>query len=178
MPKGGLIMKFTFVKKLILIAVCLCLASCTQASNDTQASDLASKTISECQSLAGSYSVYLAKGTEGQTGYLCDDDFYELYYTKTAHANELLLLDDWCIALSRSGTPRELHVLKLKSKSERPKIKEMLERRKKRLLSPELYGAQSDFLYTRPSQAEVFYHGYFVILCASDDVGSVIKLLG
>jgi len=54
----------------------------------------------------------------------------------------------------------------------------MLERRKKRLLLPELYGAQSDFLYTRPRQAEVFYHGYFVILCAADEVGEVVKLLG
>ena len=171
-------MKFTVLKKVILIAVCLYLASCAPTPNDTRSSDLASKVISECQSLAGSYSIYLADAVEGQTGYLCSDDFYSLYHTGSTNANELSLIDDWCIALSKSGTPRELHILKLKSKSDRPKIKEMLERRKRRLLLPELYGAQSEFLYTRPKQAEVFYHGYFVILCACDDPKQVIDLLG
>jgi len=166
------------LKKIFPFLLCFCLTACAPAANDPGACDLASKAISDCQSLAGSYAVYFADASEADSGYLSDDDFYSLYYGKAENSNELSLLCDWCVALSKSGTPRELHILKLKSKSERPKVKEMLERRKKRLLLPELYGAQSDFLYTRPRQAEVFYHGYFVILCAADEVGEVVKLLG
>ncbi|MBQ3100271.1 MAG: hypothetical protein IJC50_04690 [Clostridia bacterium] len=163
-------------KKLLAVAFCLMLTSCTNTENGACSSDLVSLAVTECESLKGSYTVYISTATEGQDGYLCPVDFYSLYYTEAGHANELDLLDDWCIALSASGKPRELHILKLKSKSERPKIEEMLRRRQKKLISPELYRPQSEFLYQKPDDAEVFFYGNFVILCSSDNVEEAIRM--
>lgn len=176
MPKGGFIMRIGNFKKLFAIVICFMLASCSDTRNDARSSDLVSRAVSECESLKGSYTVYISNAAEGQDGYLCDEDFYSLYHTETEHSNELDLLDDWCIALSASGNTKEIHVLKLKSKSERPKIEEMLKRRQKRLLSPELYRPESDFLYQKPDEAEVFFYGNFVILCSSDDVEETVRL--
>ena len=177
MPKGGFIMRIGKFKKLFATVLCLLLTSCSSAESSACSSDLVSRAVTECESLRGSYTVYISTASEGQDGYLCSEDFYSLYHTETGHANELELLDDWCIALSASGEPKELHVLKLKSKSDRPKIEEMLKRRQKKLLSPELYRTESEFLYQKPDEAEVFFYGNFVILCASDNVEEATRTL-
>ncbi len=173
MPKGGFVMKYTDFKKLFALLLCLCLVSCSAASENAYASDLVYSAVSECKALAGSYTVYMANAKEGEKGFLSEDAFYSLYHTESEPANELSMLCDWCVALCASKEARELHILKVKNKSDREAIAEMLGRRAKKLCRPELYRSESEFLYDRPKSAEVFISGSFVILCAADDISQI-----
>lgn len=153
---------------LIAALACLVLCGCTREC-DTSASDLVFSAISDCPSLNGSYTTYICGGAEGGDGYLSPADFYSLYYGKRPAQDELSLLCDWCIALSRSPDVRELHVMKSKSKSERDKIVQMLERREALLCAPELLPTENRFFGTRSDTCRVFTSGCFVILYAGDD---------
>ncbi len=166
-------MKYTKLKKILAVFVCLCLVSCTAASDGAYASDLVYAAISECETLAGSYTVYMANAKEGEKGFLSEEGFYSLYHIESNPANELSMLCDWCIALSASKEARELHILKVINKSDREAIAEMLGRRAKRLCRPELYRSESEFLYERPRNTEVFISGSFVFLCAADDISQI-----
>lgn len=178
-------MKISTLKKTIAVfftaVFCLCLTSCSQMAGNARPSDLVYSVISDCEGFEGAYTVYFANGTEGENGYISEEDFYSLYFSgnelNVQPANELSLLSDWCIAISSSPEVKEIHILKAKSRSECERIVEMLERRAKLLSSPELYQSESKFLGNRPKDVRVFTSGNFAVLAVCENASAIEKFL-
>ena len=166
-----------YLAAIIAVLVCLAFSACSADKKDAAASDIVYSAIADCTSMKGSYTTYFANGSEGGDGYLSQEELYALYYRDVPPADELTLLCDWCIAISSSPEVRELHVMKVKSKSDRERIADMLKRRAKLLSAPELFRAKSELLGTRPLQTGVFFCGNFVILAAGNDVREVVNYL-
>ncbi len=119
------------------------------------------------------YAIYLMDADISSPCYLAPEDLGYLYYGERGIPIEFDLVQDYCIAVSRSSGVKEIHIFKVKYLSNAAAIERMLERRKKTLLSPEINPGEADFFGTRPRECEVFHKGKYVFLIAGSNASEV-----
>ena len=171
--KGVILLKKSV--KLILFAY-LCavvLSSSGCGGADEPCADFVARAITSVPGFAGSYVIYRSDALPSDPEYMDRSPFAALYYRDKPDAGEPTLLDDWCVALAASENVRELHVLHVRSRSDRIAVERMVEARARILRSPELFAAQSDFWGSRPADVRVITHGNFVILAAGNDCSGI-----
>ena len=157
-------------KKKLLISVLapalvLVLASCGGPAESCR--EAAERYAAQMPGMSGGRVIFCCGADPDSAEYLSDEDFYRLYYNGRADAGEAEMLEDWYVIMAASPEVAEVHVLRVRHKSDRTAVARMLEARARVLRSPELFASRADFWGARPDKAEVVIEGRDVILISN-----------
>ena len=150
---------------IFLLALTLTLVSCKGEASSARS--VAEGYAAAMPEMAGERVIFSAGAGLSDREYLSPGDLGDLYYNGKPDAGETALLDDWCVIMAASPEVAEVHVLRVRRRSDVTAVARMVEARARVLRSPELFAARSDFFGSRPENVQVTVDGKFVILTAS-----------
>ena len=146
-------------------ALVLVLASCGGTTESCR--EVAERYAAAMPGTSGGRVMFYRGADPDSPEYLSDGDLCALYYYGRADAGEPDMLEDWCVIMSASPEVAEVHVLRVRHKSDRTAVARMAEARARVLRSPELFAARAGFWGARPDSAEVVIDGRDVILISN-----------
>lgn len=153
----------------VLVILALLLSSC--GKQDRGVDGLAFRLLNMYDNLPPC-SQFIKNGEEYSPGYISPEDFSFLYTGKREKLPEWDLIDSFRLIISDSTEFFELHVIRVRNSTDAERIVKLAERRQEML---EIYmKAEGDF---PAKHADVFSRGRYIVLLATYDNESAIRLL-
>lgn len=143
----------------ILLILSLLLASCGKAE------DKSAEGIMSMLDTGQGY-IYINDRDISSINYISGERLGYLYYGEDIPPEETDCTESFCIFISKSISPGEIHIFKAKYQSDVDMLKRMLESRKQLLSKPQINPGSSEFLTDTAIECRVFSKGRFVFLTA------------
>ena len=158
---------------LLIFMLILC-SSCIDHS-DLTSSDLMALIATETELKSGY--TYIDAADISSENYISPEMLGYIYYGEMSAPEDLSYAENYCIRISTSATPFELHVYKAKYTSYTDELSRMLTSRGKLLSAPQINPNDSPFFSETELEYEVFCRKQFVFLVAGEDIEEVVRLI-
>lgn len=154
---------------LLLLVFTLFLGSCSSASH------MSAFEVMSCLDTGDGY-MYINGSDISSVNYISPPHLGYLYYGSRTELEELRYTESYCIYMSRSVFPSEIHIFKAKYQSDTDKLRRMLDSRAKLLSKPMINPNNSELLSPTGIECSVFSKGRFVFLLAGDSEEAISRI--
>ena len=161
---------------LILLATVVAFMPGCKSSGENASANLFVK-ISENEKINGDFFVYTQAYDISGEGYISEENLSFLYYGKYEKLPEISCIQNFCIALDKSKSCREIHIFKVKNDSDVFCVERMLECRGKYLCKVQINPGESEFFTLPPTDYTFSHKGKFVLMCIGENSEKILKTL-
>ncbi len=158
---------------LLIFMLILC-SSCIDHS-DLTSSDLMARIATETELMPGY--TYIDAADISSENYISPEMLGYIYYGEMSAPEDLSYAENYCIRISASAAPFELHVYKAKYTSYTDELSRMLKSRGELLSAPRINPHDSPFFSEAELEYEVFSCKNFVFLVIGEDIEAVVGLI-